>query len=189
MASLDLMFGSPEEQRLMEALARQMETVSIEKVSVSALLKEAGMSRATFYRWYRDKYDLLNRNYQLLLDRTLCGMTKGVSYKQATLQIYGTLRSSPAFYRNALSTRGQNSLYRYIYDQSQKTFETLMKGHGIPMEEPYYQMLLTGFLTGTLEITCLWAKSGMKETPEELLHIFFQLMPEDFRTYISLYHM
>lgn len=189
MAPVDLMFGSPEEQRLMEALAQQMETLPIERVSVSALLKQAGVSRATFYRWYRDKYDLLNRNYQLLLDQTLCSMTQGTSYKQATLQIYGTLQSSPTFYRNALSTRGQNSLYQYIYDQSKQTFEALMESHGIHMEEPYYQMLLTGYLTGTMEVTCLWAKSGMKETPEELLPIFFQLMPEEFKTYISLYHM
>lgn len=189
MTPVDLMFGSPEEQRLMEALARQMETVPIEKVSVSALLKEAGVSRASFYRWYRDKYDLLNRNYQLLLDRTLCGMTKGVSYKQATLQIYETLRSSPAFYRNALSTRGQNSLYRHIYDQAWKTYMTLMTVHGLNMEDPYYRMLLTGYLSGSMEVTYLWAQNGMKETPETLFRILFQLMPEEFKTYISLYHM
>ena len=35
----NMMFGSPEEQRLMEALVRQMETSPIEKVSVSALLR------------------------------------------------------------------------------------------------------------------------------------------------------
>ena len=46
----NLMFDSSEEQRLMEALAAEMETLPIERVSVSALLK-----RATFYRWYRDK--------------------------------------------------------------------------------------------------------------------------------------
>ena len=185
----NMMFGSPEEQRLMEALVRQMETSPIEKVSVSALLRDAGVSRATFYRWYRDKYDLLNRNYQLLLDKTLCSMTRGTSYKQATLQIYETLQSSPTFYRNALTTRGQNSLYQYIYGQARETFEALMKSHGLNMEEPYYQMLLTGYLTGTMEVTCLWAKNGMKESPETLLRIFFQLIPKEFRTYISLYHM
>lgn len=185
----NLMFDSSEEQRLMEALAAEMETLPIERVSVSALLKRAGVSRATFYRWYRDKYDLLNQNYQLLLDKTLCSMAKGTSYKQATLQIYETLQSSPIFYRNALTTRGQNSLYQYIYDRARETFETLMEGHGLNMEDPYYKMLLTGYLTGTMEITCLWAKNGMKESPETLFRIFFQLMPEEFRTYISLYHM
>ena len=157
----NLMFDSSEEQRLMEALAAEMETLPIERVSVSALLKRAGVSRATFYRWYRDKYDLLNQNYQLLLDKTLCSMAKGTSYKQATLQIYETLQSSPVFYRNALTPRGQNSLYQYIYDRARETFE----------------------------ISCLWAKNGMKESPETLFRIFFQLMPEEFRTYISLYHM
>lgn len=181
--------SAAEEQRLMEALAEQMERVPIEKVSVSALLKRAGVSRATFYRWYRDKYDLLNRHYQQLLDGTLCSVAGGVSYKTAFLKIYETLASSPAFYKNALSCRGQNSLRDHIYGQAWNTFDTIMRAHGTDMDEPYYQLLLTGYLTGTIELTCLWAKNGMKETPETLFRLCFQLMPEEFRSCISLYYM
>ena len=58
-------------QLLAEALARLLREVPIDKLSVTDIVSEAGLSRATFYRCYYDKYKLLNESYDNVLARTL----------------------------------------------------------------------------------------------------------------------
>lgn len=179
----------PTEKRLAQALYDMMETVPIDKISTSELLTRAQVSRSTFYRRYRDKYDLLNQSYRLVLDNTLFTMYEGVSYKTVFFKLYSVLTRYPAFFKNALSSSDHNSLRNYIYDRSYEMFANMLETHGTDMEDPYNRLLLMGYITGSLEITCVWAKNGMKEPLDLLFKLSYQLMPGEIRTCVSLYYM
>ena len=60
----------PERTRLtiLHAFDRLVERVGFSKITVSMLVKEAGVSRATFYRYFTDKYDVMNYNYKQMVD-------------------------------------------------------------------------------------------------------------------------
>ncbi|MCI8402588.1 MAG: TetR/AcrR family transcriptional regulator [Lachnospiraceae bacterium] len=176
-------------RRLMEALTELMEECPLDRIPTSAILKRAGVSRSTFYRRYRDKYDLLNASYQELLNRTLFQVSEGNSYKKAFFSLYSVLRSSPAFFKNAFSSEDQNNLRSYIYKQSYDVYKDIMSTHGMDMEQPYNRLLLAGYITGSLEVTCIWVKGGMKESLDTLFKLSYQLMPDEIRTCISLYYM
>lgn len=176
-------------RRLMKALIELMDTTPLDRISTSALLKRAGVSRSTFYRRYRDKYDLLNTSYQELLDRTLFQVAEGTSYRTAFFSLYTVLQSDPVFFKKALSSTDHNSLRNYIYNQSYTVYESILGSHGMDMKQSYNRLLLAGFITGSLEITCIWARSGMKESVDTLFRLCYQLMPDEIRTCISLYYM
>ena len=38
------------------------------KISVDMIMKKATVSRSTFYRYFKDKYDVMNATYKNLLD-------------------------------------------------------------------------------------------------------------------------
>ena len=59
----------PERTRLtiLHAFDRLVERVGFSKITVSMLVKEAGVSRATFYRYFKDKYDVMNYNYKQMV--------------------------------------------------------------------------------------------------------------------------
>lgn len=46
--------------RLAEAMKHCMKTSPLEKITVGAVVKQCGTTRQTFYRNFRDKYDLVN---------------------------------------------------------------------------------------------------------------------------------
>ena len=46
-----------------------------ESITVFQIVQKAGVSRATFYRWFRDKYDVMNYNYSSLLDQYISSGT------------------------------------------------------------------------------------------------------------------
>ena len=63
------------------ALNRLIARMDMEKITTEKIVAEAKISRATFYRYFKDKYDVLNRNYKELLDNCLrqCGGTGSCS--------------------------------------------------------------------------------------------------------------
>ncbi len=179
----------PTKKILAQALAEEMEKAPIDKISTSQLLEKVGVSRSTFYRHYRDKYDLLNQIYQLILDDTLFTVTEGASYKTVFYNLYTVLSTYPAFFKNALSSTDHNSLRNYIYEQSYGFFERTLEADGMDMKDTYHRLLLTGYITGSLEVTCAWAQNGMKEPLDMMFKLSYQMMPSEFQTCISLYHM
>ena len=60
------------EMDILLALNRLIARMDMEKITTEKIVEEAKISRATFYRYFKDKYDVLNRNYKELLDG--CGL-------------------------------------------------------------------------------------------------------------------
>ena len=179
----------PAARRLIDAMEQLMESVPFDEISMSDILKLSGVGRSTFYRKYRDKYDLLNRNYQKLLDSTLMRIPEGMSYKQSFFDLHSALKSCPAFFRNALSSNERDGLKSYIFTACYRIFDELMRRQGMDMGSTYYRMLLIGYLSGSLEITCIWVERGMKEPLDELFRISYELMPHEIRTHLALAYM
>ena len=152
-------------RKLMQTLSHLMETSPFDEISTSDIIRSSGVSRSTFYRRYRDKYDLVNTSYQLLLDRTIDRIPQGYSFKEAFYTLYTVLKSAPSFFKNALSSRDANSLRNYIYRKSYEMYNIILSAQGIDISAPYFRMLLDGCV-GTVEITCRWAENGMQEPLE-----------------------
>lgn len=176
-------------RRLTETLAELMERKRIDDITTSEILARSGISRSTFYRKYRDKYDLLNQNYQLLLDQTISRIPDGMSFKRAFFQLYEALRGYPTFFRNALSSNEPNGLRQYIYERVFEMYMTILTEQGLDMSSDYHRLLLTGYVEGALEVTCIWADRGMKEPIDVLFRITFELMPHEFQSVLSLIYM
>ncbi len=171
----------PVARKLTAALEQCMRHKQIDQIRTSDILEQAQVSRSTFYRRYRDKYDMINTNYQYLLNQTLGEISDGMTYLEATRAIYSTLKTAPEFYKNALSSIEPDGLRHYIYEQSFKTLRQVLSEYGLDMNCSMNQMLLTGFISGTLTITCIWAEQGMKEEVNRLIDCFYELMPDAFR--------
>lgn len=179
----------PVSRKLIETLDELMLRKPFDEISMSDILKHSGVSRSTFYRKYRDKYDMLNRNYQKLLDRTLLQISSGMSYKKSFFALYEALRSCPVFFKNALSSNDTEGLKSYIFTTSYNIFDELMRKQGLNMDLTHNRLLLMGYLSGSLEVTCIWVQRGMKEPLEELFRISYELMPHEIRTLLALSYM
>ena len=59
------------ERDIIYAFNRLLTSVEVEKITTQMIADEAGIGRATFYRYFKDKYDVLNRNYKELLDNCI----------------------------------------------------------------------------------------------------------------------
>ena len=53
---------------IIDGFNRLISEVDFNKISVEMIMKEAGVSRSTFYRYFKDKYDVMNANFKNILD-------------------------------------------------------------------------------------------------------------------------
>lgn len=73
---------------LYNGLNKLLQDKSIDKLTVRELIKESNVSKATFYRYYKDKYDLFNCNYKRILQKTLFRFNEGLSWEESQTSIY-----------------------------------------------------------------------------------------------------
>lgn len=177
------------EYRCFDALVQMMETRDLDKCPTAELLERADVSRSTFYRHYQDKYDLLNKSYDKLLDHTFFTVNEGYSYKKTFLELYTVLQDYHGFFAHAFNTGGQNSLRASILERMKIGMKGMLSAHGVSMEKQYNRYLLSGYLNGTLEITYEWIMNGAQESPDTMLRLVYALMPEEIRAVVALYYM
>lgn len=87
----------------------------------------AGIGKSTFYRHYRDKYDLLN---SLVLDIS----NKTFQLREADYQVQlqtglKLLKNNMVLFQNALKYQGQNSTFFALQEQARQYVHQLILGH------------------------------------------------------------
>ena len=108
------------------AMKQLMRSMPIKKITTNGILEIAGVSRRSFYRYFKDKYDLL----EWLYNYEFCRFVK-VRPEKSIWDYYPdilrTLRSDPEFYCSAFVFTGQNSFRAFCFE---KLFPLIMTDFG-----------------------------------------------------------
>ena len=170
------------DQCLFDALYALMQTRSIEDLTVGEILSRAHVSRSSFYRHYRDKYDLLTQSYEHILQSTYLRCVSGASWKESTAALYRVLAEHPRFFCNALPASGPNSLRQYICDICMKSYEEILNRHGVDLHADWRLMAAVQCqIFGGFEVTCQWLQSGIPCTVDELTDLLYATLPDFLR--------
>ncbi|MBO6041150.1 MAG: TetR/AcrR family transcriptional regulator C-terminal domain-containing protein [Oscillospiraceae bacterium] len=171
------------EQALFNALYTLMLSIPIDKITVTQLTETAHVSRAGFYRRYRDKYDLLNRSYEKILESTLFTFHTGNTWRDSIYQIYSVIGEHWQFFRNAFHSTDFNSLSNYIFDRTLRLEKEVLRQNGVDPEDPANAYRLVGYVSGGLAVTKKWVDDRAEYPLEQLVDIFTEMVPSAFREY------
>ena len=171
------------EKVLFDALSRLLQKKSIDKLSVIDIIKESGVCRATFYRYYSDKYDLLNSNYKKILEDTLFRFNEGVPFQNVEYLLFKVLRDNLKFFQNAFRSTDTNSLKNYIYNMSMDFHLDVLKKNDIDINDWKVRKKIESHICGTLEIVAIWILEGAKEPIEDLIEVINAVFPSEYRHY------
>ena len=72
-----------------------------------------------FYRRYQDKYDLVNKSYQKILDKTLYTFLHGAGWHDSVTALYQVFQENLFFFQNAPRSHDPNCAQLYLSDQSE----------------------------------------------------------------------
>jgi hypothetical protein len=95
--------------------------------------KEAHVSTSSFYRHYKDKYDVMNDNYKRILDQYMHS-SQNHNYEDVLINLFN-MSKELHYLKNAFDYTGINSLGDFIYQYSYNTVIEMCKIKNIQFED------------------------------------------------------
>ena len=161
------------EQKLAETLIELLNSKSLDEISVRELCNQAGVGRASFYRHYQSKEEILERHAHSLIQKWAEVFESSSDSRPWNVfeSLFRHLKEHQAFYR-ALHKTGKDSILRAAIRTKIGLTSDLSN------KDAYQKVFFADGISGWIEE---WIDRGMPETPEELnvqlSQYFTQVLP------------
>ena len=165
------------EHRLAEALKEMMSQMSLDEISVTALVKKCHVNRQTFYYHFHDIYDLLTL---VFLDEKIPNIEQAKSIKQMLSYMYDYYRSNKSFIDATINSACHDLFEEFIYNA---TYKTILRIIGDQKDSkkltPNDRKLIARFYSQAYSRTAVYYLSTYKNTSFEGLCHSFAFEDED----------
>ncbi len=172
---------------LAESFRELAKSKSIDKITIQDIVSNCGYSPATFYRNFKDKYDMIAWDYTNGYSRII-GRIDGESYewKQALYDGAKSFRSEREYLSNLIQhTTGHDSFVGYMTEINFGFLKNciLAKKEGDQLTR---QEELCGriYCLGTVCLTCEWLLGKYDITPEQIAEVYESSLPEPLHKYL-----
>lgn len=129
---------------------------NIDKITVRDVVENCGYSTATFYRQFKDKYDLIAWDYTRDVKKILDQVGKDrVTWRQALSDAAGYYERQKAYLENLLlHTTGYDSFLRYMNQINHDSLkERILLVSGLDELDEKTEMFIRVYCLGTVNLT------------------------------------
>lgn len=168
---------------IVQSFNRLIQKMEFDQITAKKIADEANISKATFYRYFKDKYEVIDYNYKALLDQLL-SLDSCKNYRTLYFHLFHIGRKDLRFLRHAFSTTGVNSLANFIFEYSRDTVLKITKqnrnGDGFTVSE---QLQIDVFCNGISYMYQNWIFGQYDITAGDAADTLYDLMPESLKYY------
>lgn len=171
---------------LAESFRELAHKMPIDRITVRDITANCGYSQATFYRQYRDKYDLIAWSYTRDLEAILDQLKSDEdSWHRAIESAAKYFQQHKQYLRNLLThTSGYDSFILHmteIHSKSlQKTLERLADTDKVDEETRMYVQI---YCYGTVLFSCDWILGKYDLDEKQLADVYERALPEILRSW------
>ena len=158
-----------------EALKSLASKKTMERITTEEVVKTAGLSRQTFYKFFTDKYDLAFWCYQRDIEPYYQQYQDGkISFRDMNRAMLQMMVEEKSFYRNVMDRyEVQNSFFQQYHKYS---YETTLSYFGRTSTK--MKAIIDLYNYGCNLMLMNWVTGGMKEDVDFMLDLFDEAMPE-----------
>lgn len=162
-------------QKLKEAIKTLLLSKSFEKITIADIVQSIDISRQSFYAHYPDKYALICDIHDDVLQKSLKKIGYDLSWAEGVYQLYSLMKDNAPFYTKIFKGYDNNFLYEYHLKTVMDTYERIIDYQNQFCDEAKFSLEL--YCRGAVSMIVKWVTTGMKETPDELISLYFYTMP------------
>lgn len=172
---------------IVESFRELAQKKTVDKITIQNIVDNCGYSSATFYRQFRDKYDLIAWAYSQDLEKILdkidfaekgwkeCLLAAAFYYKEHREYLSNLLLHTSgydAFVLNMTEINYSNFLRKVSKSSTGESMDEKMK------------MMIRIYVTGTVCFTCEWILGKYQADPEMLTEVYMLSIPEPIKKYL-----
>lgn len=160
---------------------------TVDKITIQDITDNCGYSPATFYRNFKDKYDLIAWDYSQQISKLMKGVVNNeYKWRQTLIDGLKAYIDQKEYLTNLLkSTSGHDSFIRYMSEIHIAELMTLVKelcdNHIVDKQT---EICIRIYCMGTAAMNCEWILGKLDVTTEELTEIYERSLPEPLRRYL-----
>lgn len=163
--------------KLANAMKELLVHTPVDKITVKQIVDQCDVTRPTFYRHFKDKYDLINWYFDVLAQMSFKQMGISLTLREGLLKKFEFIKGEGQFFAAAFSSESQNCLMEYDYQCIYQFYCDIIHKQGVDKIPEELEFLLRMYCRGSIAMTVEWATTGMKMPPEQLADQLIDAMP------------
>ena len=163
--------------KLAASIKECMKTTPVDRITVKDIVEGSGLTRQTFYRNFKDKYDLINWYFDKLVLQSFEQIGMGNTVGESLTQKFEFILNEKAFFTEAFRSDDYNSVKEHDFELILQFYKDLIaRKTSRPLEEEM-GFLLEMYCRGSVYMTEKWVLGGMKDTPRRMSDKLVEAMP------------
>ena len=151
---------------LAAALKARLRTEPLDKVTVTELARDCGLTRQAFYYHFPDVRQLAVWVFETEVAQHVRGFAADVGWADGLVRLMLYLRENRSSTLGVLNGLGQPGLERFLFQQMRPVTEAVVERDGGGPARPHDRVLVVDFYTSAvLAVVLRWVADGMVEHP------------------------
>lgn len=168
--------------KLAASIKECMKSIPVDKITVKDIVEGCGLTRQTFYRNFKDKYDLINWYFDKLVLESFDQIGMGHTVGESLEQKFEFIQDEKAFFTEAFRSDDYNSVKEHDFELILQFYKDLFaRKTSQPMGEEL-DFLLEMYCRGSVYMTEKWILGGMKDSPKQMADKLVEAMPPKLET-------
>ena len=142
----------------------------LNRITVKEICEKADINRTTFYRYYKDPFDLMEQiqNEMLAAFRSHAKATMPIDMKSALEAMFSAVIHNQEMYLVLISDNADRSFVRRMILETYDLFKDSLAKKYPFFSDNQRRWMYYYIAQGSVSITIDWLNRGMKETPAEM---------------------
>ena len=159
-------------QALEASLKKVMLQKPLDKITISDITSDCGISRMAFYYHFKDIYDLVEWSCLEDAKRALQGKKTYDTWQEGILQIFEAVLENKPFILNAYHSVSREQIENYLFHLTYDLLKAVVeeKTAGMQIREEQKEFIANFYKYSFVGIMLDWIKQGMKENYHEIVN-------------------
>ena len=161
---------------------------SVDKITVKDITENCGYSSATFYRHFKDKYDLIAWDYSCKISEIMGEAdADGRSWKDILTDASRHFENEKAYLANLFRhTTGLDSFAEYMIEANDSFLrDYVMRSAGTDSLDEETKIYIHHYCHGNVALICDWVMGRFSLTADEIAEVFENALPEPLWKYLA----
>lgn len=158
---------------LEESLKKFLLQKPLDKITISDLTTDCGISRMAFYYHFKDIYDLVEWSCIEDASQALQGKKTYDTWQEGLQQIFEAVLENKPFILNVYRSVKREQVENYLYSLTYQLIEGVVEeqSKNLMVTEEQKKFIADFYKYSFVGVMLDWIKRGMKEAPEEIANM------------------